>query len=260
MLKLLILPLLMCTFPGFGQTAVVKLPEWRHVALDNAGRLYIVTPFGDLIRQDLEGSEPPLIYSPVKKARISLVDVSNSLRTFLFYEDLQEYVLLDRFLTETSRYSLVEITSYAGIAAPALNNQLWIVDMVDFSIKKVDTQFNQVLIRIPLPQVLSPEKSDFTFLREYQNLLFLTDANSGIYVFDNMGNFLRQINITGLETLRFSAKHMYYQMSETVLVEEDIYSGERREIELKVPVKTILVQGESFWLVQEREMESIGSP
>ncbi len=236
--------------PVMSQQDTIRLAEWYDVKLDNAGFMYMAIKNGDLVRKSPDSDTISLIYSPVKKTRISLLDVSNPLRTFLFYEDFQEYVILDRFLTETSRYRLTSFTSYAGMAAPAINNQLWLVDMVDFSIKKVDVQRNQVTIRIPLPQILDPDDSDFNFMREYQNLLFLVDRNSGIYLFDNLGNFLRRIEQTGVTYLHFEQNKMYYQVDtnpETLFL-ENFYSGEKEKMTLLAPARAVLLKSNDMWL------------
>lgn len=249
-----LLPVILCfilLFPALAQEPV-PLPDWKTVSADNAGRLYITTASGDLLRRDF----PPLIYSPSRKSAITLVDVTNPLRPFLFYEGLQEYVLLDRFLTETGRYSLEAFTSYAGIVAPSLNNQLWVLDMVDFSIKKADPQFGQVLIRIPLPQVLDPGSSEFTSLREYQNLLFLADRNSGIYLFDNMGNYLRRIDVRGVEHLYFDGDMLYFTSTEHPgrLFTENLYRNSGDVIELPVDCRSVIIHGDSAWYFTQKEL------
>ncbi len=252
MAKLILLLMVSVTFQGIAQDSI-PLPSWVEVAQDYNEQFYLVLENGDLQRISAKDDGQALIYSPVKKARISQLDVSNPLRLFLFYEDLQEYVILDRFLTESGRYGLTAYTSYAGMAAPSLNNLIWIVDMADFSLSKIDPQREQVQIRVPLPQVLDPDLSEFTFLREYQNLLFLVDKKSGIYIFDNLGNFLRSIEAGSVIGLRFLNKKLYYVVEDNpqTVYTQDIYSGERDEIALPRSVRAIIPGPEHLWLFGE---------
>ena len=240
--------------PAFCQSDSIRLNDWKMVKMDNAGYMYMVMTNGDLTRRTPGSDTTSMIYSPVRKTRISLLDVSNPLRTFLFYEDLQEYVILDRFLTETGRYRLNSLTPYAGMVAPAINNQLWLVDMVDFSIKKVDPQRDEVVIRIPLPQILDPDDSDFTYMREYQNLLFLVDLNSGIYLFDNLGNVMRRIDRAAVAYLNFDQNTMYYQLEndpETLYL-ENFYTGKEEKRALPAAARTVLLKSGRMWLFSDK--------
>ncbi len=257
-----VLGLLLTAITAFSQQKHMSMPDWEFVRGDNAGRIYLAASNGDIVRYDPENQQDPLRYSPVKKAQLTLLDVNNGLRPFLFYEDLQEYVILDRFLTETSRYRLTPFTSYAGIVAPALNNQLWVVDMVDFSLLKTDPQLEQITIRVPLPQVLDPDDSDFNGLHEYQNILFLTDRHSGIYLFDNLGNFLRRIEVPGINYLHFRNNLLYYQRENEpgTLYTEDIYSGYTQQITLPAAARSVWLGPESMWLFQDQEVWKYALP
>ena len=139
------------------------------------------------------------------------------------------------------------------MVAPALNNQIWLVDMVDFSIKKIDPQWEQVTIRIPLRQILDPEESEFVYLREYQNLLFLADRNSGVLIFDNLGNFLRQIAVTGIVYLHFQGNALYYQVEndDRQLYREDLYSGVQDTIQMPAATRSVWLTENGMWLFTE---------
>ncbi|MEJ2005003.1 MAG: hypothetical protein P8X57_08595, partial [Cyclobacteriaceae bacterium] len=80
--------------------------------LDAKGLLYTGNTKGTVKRYG--PNDDDLLYSPSRQSPVTLIDGSNPLRIFVFYEDLQEYAILDRFLTETARYSLSDLTTYAG--------------------------------------------------------------------------------------------------------------------------------------------------
>ena len=80
----LCIPLLLILFSATGQSDTIPLPPWQHVMLDNAGRIYLADRNGQVFRQSGDDTSTRLIYSPVKKVRISLMDITNPLRTFLF--------------------------------------------------------------------------------------------------------------------------------------------------------------------------------
>ncbi len=191
--------------------------------LDSKNMLYTGSIDGSINRLAPDGDE--LLYGPNRTARVSLIDASNPLRIFIFYEDLQEYVILDRFLTETARYSLVEFTSYAGLCAPSQNNQVWLVDLQNFSLRKFDPTGTVNEITIPLQQVLDPADYDITFIREYQNLLFLADRKRGVYIFDNLGNLLTQLGEKEIKHISFSNNQALMLKNDRTLISYDLYKG-----------------------------------
>jgi len=214
--------------------------------LDAKGMLYTGEEDGTVRRYVQNGDE--LLYGPPRPARVSLIDASNPLRIFLFYEDLQEYVLLDRFLTETARYELAGFTTYAGLCAPSQNNLIWLVDLQTFNLRKIDPSGVINEITIPLQQVLDPENSDITFLREYQNLLFLSDRLRGVYVFDNLGNLLTQVNRKGILHISFSGDEALMLMDSTELLRYDLYSGNIRTEILPVPANYYFENGKKYFI------------
>ena len=194
--------------------------------LDPRIGLFIGDVRGNVYRYNLDGTPSALIYSPPKPARVTLLDASNPLRIFLYYEDLQEYVLLDRFLTETARYSLNELSTFAGICAPSQNNQVWMLDLQMFSLRKIDPLNPSGALTIPLEQILDPEDYDITHMQEYQNLLFFADLKRGVYIFDNMGNLVQHIDLPGISRFSFYDNKLLMVSGKTQLMRYDLYSGE----------------------------------
>ena len=66
--------------------------------------LYIADDQGDIKRYNAQG-ELQQVFSPTKIGNISNIEAWTSLRILVFYEEYQEYVILDRFLNQTSSYS-----------------------------------------------------------------------------------------------------------------------------------------------------------
>jgi len=57
---------------------------------------------------------------------------------------------------------------------------------------------------------------DITFLREYQNNLFIADRNSGVLVFDAFGSYKKKIPFKGIDFFSFHEDEMYYVQRDTL--------------------------------------------
>ena len=47
-------------------------------------------------------------------------------------------------------------------------------------------------------------------MKEYNNALYLNNPETGILVFDQFGTYVKNINITGLESFQVTEKGIYY--------------------------------------------------
>jgi hypothetical protein len=225
-----------------------NLPEKTSAAfLDSKELLFLGDINGNVRRVHPENDEI-LVYGPPRPSRVSLLDASNPLRIFVFYEDLQEYVVLDRFLTEIARYSLSDYTTYAGLCAPSQNNQLWLIDLQNFTLRKIDPSGTSNEITIPLQQVLDPDDFDISLIREYQNLLFLADRKRGVYIFDNLGNLLTRLERKGIGNISFNDNNAILLQDSIRLIRYDLYSGQISETSLEFPV-THYFEGSKKYLV-----------
>lgn len=195
------------------------------VSIDRLNNIYIADKKGNL-NQYVNGVLTQT-FSPQKPGSITLVEAWNPLKIFVFYTDFQEYLFLDRFLTSAQRFNMEDFAGFSGLATISNDNNLWLVDYTNFGLRKYDIGFRQFTIERPFDLILDPEKYEITFIREYQNLVFISDSASGILVFDNMGNYLRKISAREVNYFSFKDDYLYY-LSEDSLVANHIYSSDKK--------------------------------
>lgn len=201
------------------------------ISIDQDGNVYTVNKSGTLTKWDLTGS-PLLTFSPPKLGSVTLLEAWQGLRPFLFYRDFQEFILLDRFLTSSSNYDFPSLgIGYVQLATLGFDNNLWVIDVNDFSLKKIDLLYKAIINNTSLEFLLKPDLHEINFMREYQNLLFINDEITGIMVFDNFGNYLRSIEVSGLTQLGFFKNEAYYLKNQKLNF-IDIYNQEARAIDL----------------------------
>jgi hypothetical protein len=232
----------------------LELGQPRLLASDRYGNLYVADQEGNINRYDSLGNFS-LNFSPPKLAEVSLLDARPTVRIFAFYRELQEFTLLDRFLVPIDQFRLdLPELGFVRVAAPSLDNQLWLYDDVNFAIKKFDKNANRVTFRVPLDLLLSGSADyDINYLAEYQNQLFVNDRNSGILWFDNLGNLQRKLT-TQTEGFNFWGDELYFLEGEAIRFVH-LYLG--REHRWPLPtglvskVKQVIVQGKRAYLLTE---------
>ena len=204
----------------------IPIERPHKISRDKQGNLYLVSQNGDVDKYDTNGK---LLehFSPEKPGDITLIEAWNPLKVFLYYGDFQEYMFLDRFLTSTNRFSLGTVSSYVGLATMSADNNIWLVDYSDFSLKKYDVTLGKVTIQQPFDLLMAKSSYDIHFMREYQNLLFFSDAEEGILFFDNLGNYLKTWPEMGVKYFNFFENEMYF-IKENELCLYDIYQGTLR--------------------------------
>lgn len=217
---------------------------------DANGLVYIGLNNGEVIRFT-EDLDVDLRYAPERVSPVTLIDASNRFRVFVHYENLQEFVLLDRFLTESARYSLRDHTAFASMAAPSQNNSVWVMDTQNFTIQKINPLLNQVEFSIPLEQLLPPGNYSGSYLHEYQNLLFISDPKRGLFLFDNLGNLLDQIDQRGIYTFSFYQNTLVAPIENGVL-EYDIYTREVTKYDQDSTVQWVFKNKSGYWIVTKK--------
>lgn len=118
---------------------------------------------------------------------------------------------MDRFLRAAEPYQLSSNEIGFGRTGTLSNDDnVWIVDDSDYSLKKIDVRRRTLSQNNNFSFLLPDQDTQLNFIREYKNLLYLNDWNSGILVFDNLGNYLNKIPIPGLEYYNFWEDELYY--------------------------------------------------
>ena len=229
---------------------VLKAPVHRASA-DYYKNLYITDEHGNLYKHDSLG-KLQITYSPPKSSKVSLIDSWRGINIFLFYENFQEYVVLDRFLGQTQPLALPrERVGFARVATFALDNNLWVFDDIDFSLKKFNTQFDKIDFNTPLDLILDASEYEITFMREYQNQLFIADKNSGILVFDNLGNYKTKLPFVDVSWFSFWDDEIYFAQGDE-FVRYNLYTFKESRFPLPVKTRFIMLYDHKAFFIHQK--------
>ena len=196
---------------GWQLVATIRLPNPGPASLDRRGTLYVADAANNL-RQFGRDGQALNTYAPTQPGRVGQVEAWNLTQTLLFYDDRQQLVLLDRFLAPLSEIRLADYLPDATVRAATLapDGRLWLLDESTLTLRTLDPQTGLLPQTTPLDLIIGRARPDFRFLRHYQNSLYLVDRASGIFVFDNFGNYQKKLPLPGLSYVGFRADELYY--------------------------------------------------
>jgi hypothetical protein len=221
--------------PHYAQSQeLTEVYSWKaenivDAAADHMGMLYVSNEKGIISKYDKKG-RPLLSYSGEKISPINSIDVSHTAKIFGFFKDNQSYLILDRFLNPLNEALLNgSLIGYASETAYASDNNLWIFDQSDLSVKKISLINNALQTVISVSMFINTEEWDIRQIEEYQNRLYLYNSNGDVYVFDNLGNYIKSLVIRPSCNFCFKDDYLIYVQDQKIL-EYGLYNNEIKQI------------------------------
>lgn len=212
--------LLISFFPLFANAQSVKkladpiteiqLENLDLISFDTKDQLFASTISGDIYLFSQEGKQLNL-FSPSNQGRLNQLEAGWTVNIFSFSADLQEYRILDRFLNPLAEggFSLAEI-NLVKAATLGNNKVVWVWDESDLSLKSMDYLRNLIIQSQPLNLILKSEDLNVTEIREFKNRLFMNVPESGVFIFDNQGNLMQKVLVTGTKKLCYYNDHLLW--------------------------------------------------
>jgi hypothetical protein len=235
------------TANGWTLVRTISLRGTGAASLDRRGNLYVADG-QDNIHQYGPDGQPLNVYSPPLPGHTAQLEAWNVSKIMAFYDDRQEIRLLDRFLAPITQLRLGDFfDGIVRVATLAPDDKLWLLNESDLTLRQFDPAPQRFGQTTPLDLIIGRSKPDFRFLRQYQNNLYLMDRNSGIYVFDNLGNYRKKLPFAGLTTVGFRGDELYY-LTDGVLHFFQLYTlAERTQALPSIPagIQQVLI-GEQF--------------
>lgn len=227
------------------------------VSYDPYGFAYIGDEKGNFYKLDSLGKQM-VNYSPPRRGAISSIEAYRNVNIFIFYRDFQVFYYIDRFLNASQSLSFnPDKVGYARLATPALDQSIWVVDDADFTLKKYNTTYQSVDISTPMDLLIDPRSYDMNFMKEYQNLLFINDANSGVLIFDNMGNYKTKIPVVGLTYFSFYEESLVYSKGDGKIHMVHLYTYNDIVIEHAdfVGVKEVFISNQKLYSLKNNALQ-----
>lgn len=217
------------------------------LAVDRPGEVYVTTEKDHLQHYDTNGK----LLSLYKDHPFpTLFDPRDGSRLFAYYRGTQQFAYLNSSFEDVNRLSLdsaFAIEPWLICASGDYN--IWVLDVADFSIKKINTRDGHLLVELLLPDNFSKEKSNYIGLREYQGFLFICDKSGQVHIFSGMGKHLRSLSIPNPTSINFLGEELYY-LNDSNLHFFDLFTTETRVQKLPEPATFAILTDERLFLAQ----------
>lgn len=224
------------------------------VSIDRKNNIYITDIQGN-VEGISESGELINIFSSSLPTRVHLMESWQGIRNFIFYKERQEYILLDRFLNRSGGGKIDQSQiGFARLATIANDNNIWVIDDSDFSLKKYHSSTRNISLITPLNTILPEGDYDFIFMKEYQNQLFIAEPETGIHIFDNLGNYIKNVPTKNVQYFNFINDELYYIENGNVTL-INLYTSEKKVIDFPAKqYKYVLISADHTFLFTEKEI------
>lgn len=157
--------------------------------VDRFRNQYLIYDNGDIIKSSVDGKKIAICnYS--NYGTITGLDIGNSQKVMLYYEDFQVILILDNSLSLISEIRLNKDYRAAGFSN---DGNIWLYDPAIHRIIKMNfegTLLDQnIYFEYPFPENICYHK-----IIERDNMVFLADKNLGLFIFSNLGYFQGKVD------------------------------------------------------------------
>ena len=235
---------------------LTKIKEWSsgeitNVSVDRMGNFFFILKKGGIKKYDPDGK----VMASLSKRKPTLIEPWYHPSIFVYDRASQKYFSYGRFFEDVKEYKLApELAIEPYLVCPTHDNRLWILDKADFSLKKVNPVTQEVVNEFVLG--IGSAAPEFTYLREYQNLLFLQQKNFGIWIVNTLGKVITKIEIKNPGNFSFFGQELYYLENNTIRF-FDLLTEARHELALEGDLKFAIVTDERILTVSTKNKASL---
>lgn len=233
--------------------ATVEISDVRAAYVDRPGDLYIFQKNNTLKKYDTLGAlvseqrfpESPATFDPRDGAR--LFACFSKKCSFFSEETKQEFHLEPHYAIDP------QLVCSSG------DHNFWILDRSDLSLKRINPTQSTVIADALIDQKQFAQTPEFTFMREYQNFLFIIEKKSGILIFNSLGKQIKKIPVKEVEYLNFLGEELYYKQKDKLFF-YDLFDASIREIPVEPACKFLLLTDARQYLIYENKIEIFENP
>lgn len=234
-------------------SVVVQTPAINQATVDRAGDLYVVSDSG-IVKYTMTGE----IVAHNTMKNVSLFDPGNGVTMLCYIRNTNQLTILNPQLEVKNSYTIDKSIAISPVLACMLNDyHAIILDSADWSMKVIDIRDQSFVSEF----ALSDQKgSRYSFMKAYQNFIFLLNPNTGIEVYNRLGKKLRTINSPNLLSFNFLGEELYYYADGTIHF-VDLYTLLTREQKMQPPAcQFVLLTDKRLMKFFDSKIEFINLP
>jgi hypothetical protein len=187
---------------------------------DHLSNTYLLTNASAVEKYDSTGKLAAR-YSNKRLGLPAFVDCSNPLKLLVWYADFQTAVFLDRNLTELGRLNVAEAGFPAvRCVASAADGNLWAYDEGTAQLLKLRPNGEKMLESHPLNLAFAQPFSPTCARDDAGQVIYLSDPNQGIAVFDPFAQWLKLLPIKQVRFFEVGKGLLYRKEGGALVIEE----------------------------------------
>ncbi|PSJ75481.1 hypothetical protein C7N43_18705 [Sphingobacteriales bacterium UPWRP_1] len=173
----------------------------RFLTTDYLKSAYVINNKNQVIKYDSTGTILG-VFSEERYGSLTSVDATSPFNVLLFYKDFSTIITTDMRLNAKRLYKLSTL-GMNNVAAACLSNDnyIWVYDMNDGKLKKIDQNYQVIQQSLSLPQLFG-EAVEPNFLVESGGLVYMNVPDMGVITFDVFGTFYTAISNSDFGTPR----------------------------------------------------------
>lgn len=234
----------------------ITLPDSVTAAfIDRPGELYLQLRSGRLQRYDKDGNLRAT--SPDNLPRLTLFDPRDGARLFAYYRPTQHYAYLNPSFEADINNSISIDAAFAAepwLVCASGDYNVWILDVADWSLKKIDTQKGIVLVETPVAGVTADKHEAITYMREYQGFLFLLERGKALHMYSSMGKHLRTLTAPGIRYFNFLGEEVYFDTNDRRQM-FNLFSAKYDDADSRVSQGFVLQSDERLYIIDGKRLE-----
>lgn len=185
-------------------------------ALDPLQQIYYINDQRQLIKL-VPNQNRQYLYTDLFVDGQTILQVQNPFKVLLYKKDVGTLITLDSRLNVTGKINLFDLGYFdvSAVAAANDNLSLWLFDKASQQLTRLDQQYRPVFTSPVMPQQIGFDLNP-SFITETEGKVYVVDNEKGIFVFDNIGNYFKQIPLKGLGKIWVFGPRILYFLDGTI--------------------------------------------
>ena len=180
--------------------------NWIDFNVDNLGNYYLLSKENRLKKINNRGDSVGAFNEVRRYGKLYSMDVTNPLKTLLYYRNFSTIVVLDRFMNIVNTIDLRRQNIFQVKAiAQSYDNNIWLYDEQNNKLKKIAEDGSILMETVDLRTIFDEVPSPETII-DQEGFVYLYDLNKGMYVFDIYGGFKTKISYFNLTNVTVIGK------------------------------------------------------
>ncbi len=180
----------------------------KYVQADELGNMYVVSPTNQLYKYDQSGKIlATLNYN--YSGNITSIDASNPMELYVFYKEINRVIFLDNNLAYRGEIDLTKSNIIqASSVARSYDNGLWVFDLSDLQLKKLDKEGKQYQSSGNIKQFCN-----FNFVPGYladNGKQVILSNDSVVLFFDVFASYTRTLKVSTATALQLGTEYLFH--------------------------------------------------